>query len=102
VYFLSAIPHAERIGCGVGKAGPAVLSATGILMSLGAMVALQRYLAKRLPARRVKKRECPVCAYPVSGTRFCEGCGREVIAECATCGEERRAGTMRCGACGAS
>ena len=81
--------------------GPAVLSAVGILMSLGAMVALQRYLAKRLPARRVKKRECPVCAYPVSDNRFCEGCGREVLAECATCGRERRVGTARCGACGA-
>ena len=86
----------------VGEIGPAVLSATGIVMSLAAMAALQRYLAKRLPARRVKKRECPVCAYPVSGNRFCEGCGREVIADCASCGGERRVGTRRCGACGAA
>ena len=86
----------------VGEIGPAVLSATGIAMSLAAMVALQRYLAKRLPARRVKRRECPVCAYPVSTNHFCEGCGREVIGECSTCGNERRVGTARCGACGAS
>lgn len=86
----------------VGRIGPAVLSATGVAMSLGAMAALQRHLAKRLPARRVKKRECPVCAYPVSGNRFCEGCGREVLAECTTCGADRRVGAMRCGACGAS
>lgn len=85
----------------VGDVGPALLSAAGVLMSLGAMVALQRYLAKRLPARRVKKGECPVCAYPVSGNRFCEGCGRQVLAECATCGGRRRVGTRRCGACGA-
>ena len=85
----------------VGEAGPAVLSATGIALSLGAMVALQRYLAKRLPARRVKRRECPVCAYPVSGNHFCEGCGREILAECSACGRERRVGTARCGACGA-
>ncbi len=86
----------------VGEVGPAVLSATGIAMSLGAMVVLQRNLAKRLPARRVKRRECPVCAYPVTNNRFCEGCGREVLAECSACGRERRVGTARCGACGAA
>jgi len=87
----------------IAKAGPAVLSAAGIAMSLAAMVALQRYLAKRLPARRVKRRECPVCAYPVTAEhRFCEGCGREVVADCAKCGQRRRVGTMRCGACGAA
>ena len=86
----------------VGEVGPAVLSATGIAMSLGAMVVLQRNLAKRLPARRVKRRECPVCAYPVTNNRFCEGCGRVVLAECSACGRERRVGTARCGACGAA
>lgn len=85
----------------VGELGPAVLSAAGVTMSLGAMVGLQRYLARRLPARRVEKRECPVCAYPVAGNRFCEGCGREVVAECSACGSARRVGTARCGACGA-
>ncbi len=87
----------------ITKAGPAVLSAAGIAMSLAAMVALQRYLAQRLPARRVKRHECPVCAYPVGAeNRHCEGCGREVVADCATCGQRRRVGTMRCGACGAA
>lgn len=87
----------------IAKAGPAVLSAAGIAMSLAAMVVLQRYLAQRLPARRVKRRECPVCAYPVGAEhRYCEGCGREVVADCANCGQRRRVGTMRCGACGAA
>lgn len=86
----------------VGEIGPAVLSAAGIGMSLAAMVMLQRYLAKQLPARRVKKRECPVCAYPVAENRYCEGCGRQVLSECSTCGRERRVGTRRCGSCGAA
>lgn len=86
----------------VGEIGPAVLSAAGIAMSLIAMAALQRYLAKRLPARRVKKRECPVCAYPVSDNPYCEGCGREVLGTCSKCGQDRRVGTRRCGSCGAA
>ena len=82
--------------------GPLVLSLVGVVATLIAMVALQRYLAKRLPSRRVRKSECPFCGYPVRGSEHCEGCGRDVIAPCAQCGEPRRVGALHCGACGAA
>jgi hypothetical protein len=81
--------------------GPFVLSLFGIALTLLAFVALQRFLARRLPARRVRKRECPFCGYPVRGNRSCEGCGRDVVANCAACGADRRVGVLHCGGCGA-
>jgi hypothetical protein len=81
--------------------GPLVLTVVGIALTLLAFAALQRYLSRRLPARRVRKRECPFCGYPVRGNRRCEGCGREVVASCTACGEDRRVGVLHCGACGA-
>jgi hypothetical protein len=81
--------------------GPLVLSLFGIALTLVAFAALQRYLARRLPLRRVRKRECPFCGYPVRSNGRCEGCGRAVVAPCSTCGSERRVGTLHCGACGA-
>jgi hypothetical protein len=80
--------------------GPLVLAIVGIGLSLAAFAALQRYLARRVPIRRVRKHECPFCGYPVGQNDHCEGCGREVIAECASCSEPRRVGTLHCGACG--
>jgi hypothetical protein len=82
--------------------GPLVLSLVGIVATLIAFVVLQRYLAKRLPSRRVRKSECPFCGYPVRGNTHCEQCGRDVIAPCARCNEPRRVGTLHCGACGAA
>jgi hypothetical protein len=82
--------------------GPLVLSLVGIIATLIAFVVLQRYLAKRLPSRRVRKSECPFCGYPVRGNTHCEGCGRDVIAPCAKCSEPRRVGAAHCGACGAA
>jgi hypothetical protein len=81
--------------------GPLVLSLVGIAMTLVAFAALQRYLAGRLPLRRVRKRECPFCGYPVRDNVRCEGCGREVVAPCPSCGSARRVGSPYCGACGA-
>jgi FtsH-binding integral membrane protein len=81
--------------------GPLVLALFGIGLTLLAFVALQRYLARRLPLRRVRKRECPFCGYPVRENSRCEGCGREVVADCAACGADRRVGVLHCGACGA-
>jgi hypothetical protein len=80
--------------------GPLVLALVGIVLTLAAFAALQRYLARRVPLRRVRKHECPFCGFPVGANDHCEGCGREVIAECATCAEPRRVGTLHCGACG--
>jgi len=81
--------------------GPLVLSFFGIALTLVAFAALQRYLARRMPVRRVRKRECPFCGYPVRVNERCEGCGRAVVGPCSTCGSERRVGTLHCGACGA-
>lgn len=82
--------------------GPLVLSIFGIGLTLLAFVALQRYLATRIPPRRVRKRECPYCGYPVRDNHSCEGCGRDVVASCSACGHDRRVGTVHCGACGAA
>ena len=80
--------------------GPLVLAVVGIGMTILAFAALQRYLARRVPLRRVRKRECPFCGFPVGNNEHCEGCGRVVVAECTTCSQPRRVGTLHCGACG--
>jgi hypothetical protein len=82
------------------QAGPLVLSVAGIGLTLAALWALQRYLQRRIPLRRVRKGECPFCGFPVRANERCEGCGRQVIAPCSTCGEPRRVGVAYCGACG--
>ena len=83
------------------ESGPLVIAIAGIVFTLLAFVALQRYLARRAPRRRVRKGQCPYCSYPVSGPH-CEGCGRVTIAPCATCEAPRRVGTAHCATCGAS
>jgi hypothetical protein len=81
--------------------GVALLAAVGVVATTLAFWALQRYLVRRLPRRRVRKGECPFCGYPVRGAGpRCEGCGREVVAACTTCGEPRRVGVAHCAACG--
>ncbi len=82
--------------------GVLVLALTGAAATLVAFFALQRYLSRRLPARRVRKRQCPFCGYPAGGNAACEGCGRDVLAPCARCEAPRRVGTRFCGACGAA
>jgi hypothetical protein len=86
----------------VQQMGLLVLSLAGIVVTLVAFWWLQRYLARRIPQRRVRKAECPFCGYPVRGGEHCEGCGRTVIGECTTCHRPRRVGTFHCGTCGAS
>jgi hypothetical protein len=82
--------------------GPLVLSLVGIVLTLLGFAVLQRYLARRIPTRRVRKGECPFCGYPVGQGDHCEGCGREVVAACTTCASPRRVGTFHCRACGAA
>jgi len=82
------------------EVGPLAISIAGIALTLAAFVALQRFLAKRLPARRVRRGECSFCGFPLRGTPHCEGCGRAAIASCSSCRHERRVGTPRCGHCG--
>lgn len=83
-----------------GDVGPLAISIVGIALTLLAFVALQRFLAKRIPARRVRRGECSFCGYPLRGTRHCEGCGRAAIASCSNCQKDRRVGAPRCGYCG--
>jgi hypothetical protein len=81
--------------------GPIVLSAAGAAATVGAFVGLQRWLARRIPGRRVRNGECPFCGHPVRGEApHCEGCGREVIASCSSCGAPRRVGSPHCSHCG--
>jgi outer membrane murein-binding lipoprotein Lpp len=82
--------------------GVLLLSLVGVAATTAAFWVLQRYISRRLPARRVRRRQCPFCAYPVRDNPRCEGCGRDVIAACATCEQPRRVGTPYCGACGAA
>jgi hypothetical protein len=79
--------------------GPLALSLIGTLLTLLAIAALHRYLARSLPGRRVLRGDCPFCGYPGRGAH-CEGCGREIVASCARCAAARRVGSRHCAACG--
>jgi hypothetical protein len=81
-------------------AGILLLASIGAAATIVAFWLLQRYLAARLPLRRVRRRQCPYCGFPVDDTDRCEGCGREVQAPCAHCASPRRIGAPFCGACG--
>jgi hypothetical protein len=82
--------------------GPLVLSLVGIALTVVALTGLQRYLARRLPLRRVRRHECPFCGFPVRDGAHCEGCGRRVVGECTTCHQPRRVAAEHCSACGAA
>jgi len=82
--------------------GLLVLALLGAALTVWAFASLQRYLARRLPLRRVRRRQCPFCGFPLGTGSHCEGCGREVISSCARCGGPRRVGSLRCSACGAA
>lgn len=81
-------------------AGILLLALIGAAATIVAFWLLQRYLARRLPLRRVRRRQCPYCGFPVDDNERCEGCGREVQAPCAHCAAPRRVGASFCGACG--
>jgi hypothetical protein len=81
-------------------AGILLLSLIGAAATVVAFWLLQRYLARRLPLRRVRRRQCPYCGFPVGDNERCEGCGRQVQAACAHCTAPRRIGAPFCGACG--
>jgi hypothetical protein len=80
--------------------GPLAISLAGVALTLAAFVALQRYLRRRVPLRRVRRGDCPFCGYPLRKGHHCEGCGRQVVADCSTCRQPRRVGAPRCAACG--
>lgn len=85
---------------GFSEVGPLTISIAGIALTLAAFIALQRFIAKRVPARRVRRGECPFCGFPLRDKPHCEGCGRATIASCSACHGDRRVGAARCGACG--
>lgn len=85
--------------------GPFVLSLLGVAATIVAFRVLQRYLAARLPGRRVRKGECPFCGFPLREAGLehgphCAGCGRDVVAPCASCDAPRRVGSSHCTSCG--
>lgn len=87
--------------------GPFVLSALGVVATVVAFRVLQKYLAARVPGRRVRKGECPFCGFPVHDAgleagQHCAGCGRDVIGECSTCAAPRRVGSPYCTSCGSA
>ena len=86
------------------RPGPLVISLFGIAATLLAFVGLQRYLAKRIPAAaRPEGRDARSAATRSRVGTHCEGCGREVIAPCATAATSRAAwARLHCGACGAA
>ena len=90
----------ERID--IEQTGPLVLSLAGIALTVVAFVSLQRYVARRVPLRRVRRHECPFCGFPTRDNANCEGCGRRVVGKCSTCDQPRRVGTAHCGACGSA
>jgi hypothetical protein len=81
-------------------AGILLLALLGAAATLVAFWLLQRYLARRLPLRRVRRRQCPYCGFPAHGQDRCEGCGRVVQAPCTHCAAPRRVGAPFCGSCG--
>ena len=81
-------------------AGILLLALIGAGATVVAFWLLQRYLARRLPLRRVRRHQCPYCGFPVGDNERCEGCGREVQAPCAKCAAPTRIGAPFCGACG--
>jgi hypothetical protein len=83
----------------ISDLGPLILAVAGSAITLTGFVALQRYLSRRLPIRRVRNRQCPFCGFPGDG-EHCEGCGRRILGECAECHAPRRVGTPRCATCG--
>jgi hypothetical protein len=82
--------------------GIAAIAGAGIFATVLVYWGVERYLIRRIPQRRVKRRQCPFCGYPVGGNTHCEGCGREVVAPCTACEAPRRVGTAYCAACGSA
>ena len=52
--------------------GLAFIALLGIVSTLLAYWALQRYIARRLPQRRVRRGQCPFCGYPAGAGPHCE------------------------------
>jgi hypothetical protein len=77
--------------------GVPVLSGVGVLMTLGAFVVLQRYLARRLPGRRVRRRE-PVLRLPRRRQPSLRRMRARRHRRLRDLREPRRAGTSHCAA----
>lgn len=85
----------------VRETGPIVLSVVGSAATIAAFLAYQRWLRRRLPARRARREECVACGHPAGSGQHCAGCGRPVLVPCPACGADRRVGARFCATCGA-
>lgn len=99
---LSMVIDYSEVSFDFESVGPLGLSLLGILLTIGGFFALQRYLRKRRPAKRLRAGECPDCGYPGGQANYCEGCGNQLLTTCQSCSASRRLGTAHCRACGAA
>jgi hypothetical protein len=75
----------------------------GIFVVGGLIVSIQKKLfsGKRQALRRLNKRECPFCAFPMKHSdEFCAGCGKELKITCAQCGKSTLKMLAHCQHCG--
>jgi len=69
----------------------------------GAVFLLQRriFAPERVRARRLRAKKCPYCETPIElGKNYCAGCGRQLLAQCSSCGEARFVDLRYCPYCG--
>ena len=81
--------------------GLAVVAVLGIAATLLAYLAVERYIVRRLPQRRVRRRECPFCGYPVGSERALRGlrpAGRRAVRELRGAAPRRQRALRDCGA----
>lgn len=100
--FITLIVDYGEISFDFATFGPMGMAILGSLITITAFLALQRYLRKRRPKRRLQAGECPECGFPATGCNFCENCGTQLRVDCPECGQWRRLGVANCRACGAS
>lgn len=99
---MSMIVDYSEVSFDFESLGPLGLSALGCILTIAGFFALQRYLRKRRPVRRLRSGECRTCGYPAGQSVFCESCGEQLLETCASCGQSRRIGVAHCRVCGVS
>ena len=103
IWTYQRIDDEVREAVGVGRVVPTAEDQAALTRLTRARTSLNRATAEQAAARAnlELRREAYRTALDVRDNRRCEGCGRDVVASCTTCGSERRVGTLHCGTCGA-